>query len=225
MKPGIGGVAVYINGAVGGLMTTHPRLAIKDPFTGQEFKEPTFEKAEAQGKNLALLALNAMEKPVEKIDSAAISLVVRTIFLPIDNTMFELGTALGVLDRGTTGWMKMRSEVSVFKIGPISFATFPGEVYPEILNGGIESPEGQDFKIAPVEVPAVRELMPGKYKFVFGLANDEIGYIVPKSQWDEKAPWTYGRDGAPYGEVNSLGSETAPALHRHIREILGELNQ
>ena len=225
MKPGIGGVAVYINGAVGGLMTTHPRLAIKDPFTGQQFKEPTFEKAEAQGKNLALLALNAMEKPVEKIDTAAISLVVRTIFLPIDNTMFELGTALGVLDRGTTGWMKMRSEVSVFKIGPLSFATLPGEVYPEILNGGIESPEGQDYNIAPLEVPAVRELMKGKYKFVFGLANDEIGYILPKSQWDEKAPWTYGRDGAPYGEVNSLGSETAPALHMHIREILGELNQ
>ena len=225
MKPGIGGVAVYINGAVGGLMTTHPRLAIKDPFTGKEFKEPTFEKAEAQGENLALLALKAMEKPIETIDTAAISLVVRTIFLPIDNTMFELGTALGVLDRGTTGWMKMRSEVSVFKIGPLSFATFPGEVYPEILNGGIESPEGQDFKIAPVEVPAVREMMQGKYKFVFGLANDEIGYIVPKSQWDEKSPWTYGRDGAPYGEVNSLGSETAPELHKQIKEILGELNQ
>jgi len=225
MKPGIGGVAVYINGAVGGLMTTHPRLAVKDPFTGQEFKEPTFEKTEAQGKQLALLALKAMEKPVETIDSAAISLVVKTIFLSIDNTMFELGTAMGVLDRGTTGWMKMRSEVSAFKIGPLSFATFPGEVYPEILNGGIESPEGQDFKIAPVEVPAVREMMQGKYKFVFGLANDEIGYIVPKSQWDEKAPWTYKRDGAPYGEVNSLGSETAPALHKYMKEILGELNQ
>ena len=225
MKQGIGGVAVYINGAVGGLMTTHPRLAIKDPFTGQEFKEPTFEKAEAQGKNLALLALNAMEKPTDIIDSASISLVVRTIFLPIDNTMFELGTAFGVLARGTTGWMKMRSEISAFKIGPLSFATVPGEIYPEILNGGIESPEGQDFKITPVEVPAVRELMQGKYKFVFGLANDEIGYIVPKSQWDVKAPFTYKRDGAPYGEVNSLGSETAPALHKQLSEILGELNQ
>ena len=56
-KPGIGGVAVYISGAVGGLMTTHPRLTIKDPFTGEAFKEPTFEKTEAQGKSLALIAL------------------------------------------------------------------------------------------------------------------------------------------------------------------------
>jgi len=224
-KPGIGGVCVYINGAVGGLMTTHPRLTIKDPFTGKEFKEPTFEKAEAQGKNLALLALNAMEKPIEKIDTAAISLIVKTLYLPIDNIMFELGTTFGVLDRGTTGWMKMRSEISVFNIGPISFATLPGEVYPEILNGGIEAPEGQDFKISPVEVPPVREMMKGKYKFVFGLANDEIGYIVPKSQWDVKAPYTYKKDGAPYGEGNSLGSETAPTLHKNLKEILGELNK
>ncbi len=225
MKPGIGGIAVYVNGAVGGLMTTHPRLTIKDPFTSEEYKEPTYEKTEAQGKKLALLALNAMDKPCETLDSASISLVVRTIYLPIDNGFFELGTALGVLDRGTTGWMKMRSEVSAFNIGPLSFATIPGELYPEILNGGVEAPEGQDYKIAPVEVPAIRELMQGKYKFVFGLANDEIGYIVPKSQWDQKAPWTYQRDGAPYGEVNSLGPETAPALHGYIKEVLGVLNQ
>ncbi len=225
MKKGIGGVAVYINGAVGGLMTTHPRLTIKDPFTSQEYKEPTFEKTEAQGKKLALLALNAMDKPTDTIDTAAISLITKTIYLPIYNTNFKLGTALGVLDRGTTGWMKMRSEVSVFKIGPLSFATVPGEIYPEILNGGVEAPEGQDYKIAPVEVPAVRELMKGKYKFVFGLANDEIGYIVPKSQWDEKKPFTYKKDGAPYGEVNSLGPETAPALHKHLKELLTELNQ
>ncbi len=101
--------------------------------------------------------------------------------------------------------------------------TIPGELYPEILNGGVESPEGQDFKIAPVEVPSIRELMPGKYKFMFGLANDEIGYIVPKSQWDQKAPYTYGRDGAPYGEVNSLGPETAPLIHKNVKALLEEL--
>ena len=226
IKPGIGGVAVYINGAVGGLMTTHPRLTVKDPVSGKEYKEPTFGKAEAQGKQLGLLALNAMEKPVDEVDTAGISLIVRTLYLPIDNIMFELGTALGVLDRGTTGWMKMRSELAVFKIGPLSFTTLPGEVYPEIINGGIEAPEGQDFNIKPVEVPSIREMMGGKYKFIFGLANDEIGYIIPKSQWDVKAPFTYGRkDGPPYGEVNSLGPETAPTLHRNLREMLNELNE
>jgi len=226
IKPGIGGVAIYINGAVGGLMTTHPRLIVKDPVTGKEFKEPTFEKAEAQGKQLGLLALNAMERPSQEVDTAGISLIVRTLYLPIDNSLFELGTTLGVLDRGTTGWMKLRSELSVFKIGTLSFATLPGEVYPEIINGGIEAPEGQDYKIKPDEVPSVREMMDGKVKFVFGLANDEIGYIIPKSQWDVRSPFTYGRkDGPPYGEGNSLGAETAPVLHRNLKEMQKELNE
>ena len=225
MKGGIGATTIYINGAVGGLMTTHPSLTVKDPFTGQEFKEPTFEKAEAQGKQLAILALNAMDKPIEVIDTAAISLLVKTILLPIQNPMFKMATALGVLNRGTTGWMKVRTELAVFNIGPISFATLPGEVYPEILNGGVEAPDGNDFNIQPVEIPAVRDLMQGKYKFVFGLTNDEIGYIVPKSQWDEKAPYTYNRKDSPYGEENSMGTETAPILHRNLKEMLTELNQ
>jgi hypothetical protein len=225
VKPGIGGTALYVNGAIGGLMTTHPNLAVKDPFTGQEFSEPAFDKAEAQGKKLALLALNAMENPVEKIDSAGISLLMRTVTLPIDNKLFKLGMLLGLFDRGTCGWMKMRSELSVFKIGPVSFVAIPGEVYPEIINGGIEAPGGGDFPVEPFEVPSVRTMMPGKYKFIIGLANDEIGYIIPHSQWDVKAPYTYGNSDSPYGEENSLGPETAPILHENIKEMLGELNR
>jgi hypothetical protein len=220
---GTGGIAIYVNGAIGGLMTTHPSLAVKNQFTGKEFSEPSFEKAEAQGIQVSFLALKAMENPVEKIDSATISLVARTITLPIENKLFRLGTILGVFDRGTTGWMKMRSELTVFRIGPASFATFPGEVYPEIVNSGIEAPEGNDLALSPVEVPCVREMMPGKYKFIFGLANDEIGYIIPKSQWDVKAPYTYGRNDSPYGEENSLGPETAGILHRNLSEMLEEL--
>jgi hypothetical protein len=225
VKPGIGGVAVYINGAVGGLMTTPPSLTVKDPFSDQEFMEPTFEKAEAQGKQLALLVLNSMDKPVEEVDVAGISIIVRTITLPLGNIKFKLGTMFGIFDRGTTGWMKMRSELSVFRIGPLSFATLPGEVYPEIINGGIEAPEGRDFNIETVEVPSVREMMSGKYKFIFCLANDEIGYIIPKSQWDVKAPFAYETKDSPYGEENSLGPETAPLLHKNIKEMLTELNQ
>jgi len=223
IREGIGGVSIYVNGAIGGLMTTHPSLKVTDPFSGTDYFEPSFEKAEAQGKQIALLALNTMETPVEIIDSASVSLITRSVILPIKNNLFRLGTMLGVIDRGMTGWMKMRSELAVFKIGPLSFATLPGEVYPEIVNGGIEAPEGNDFSISPAELPPVRDMMPGKYKFIFGLANDETGYIIPKSQWDVKAPYTYGREDSPYGEENSLGPETAGILHKNLKEMLLEL--
>lgn len=223
VTPGIGGVCIYMNGAIGGLMCTHPSLGVKDPFTGEEFKKGSFKKAAAEGKHLSMLALGAMNQPDTVIDSAKISLLVRTVSLPIDNNLFKLATALGVLDRGTTGWLKMRSELSVFKIGPLSFVTIPGEIYPEIVNGGVEIPKGGDFNIKAQEVPPVRDIMEGDFKFIIGLANDEIGYIVPKSQWDVEAPFTYGRDNSPYGEENSLGKETAPLLHKSIQEMLTEL--
>lgn len=220
VKPGLGGTAVYVNGEIGGLMTTRGSMPVKDPFRDTAYVKPSFDKARAEGQKLALLALIALEQPDTVITEAGISLAAETVTLPLDNKMFRLGVALGVLDFGMTGWMKTRSEIAAFTLGPVSFLAVPGEIYPEIINGGIEAPEGQDFDIDPVEVPPLRELMPGKYKFILGLANDEIGYIIPKSQWDVKAPYTYGRDNAPYGEENSLGPETAPLLHRSFRKLL-----
>jgi len=98
------------------------------------------------------------------------------------------------------------------------FLSIPGEIYPEIVNGGIEAPIGQDYEIDPIETPPLRELMQGKYRFVIGLSNDEIGYIIPKSEWDEDAPYLYGDEKSTYGEVNSVGPEMAPILHREFRK-------
>ena len=53
-----------------------------------------------------------------------------------------------------------------------------------------------------------------------GLANDEIGYIIPKRQWDEKPPFCYGRKKAQYGEGNNLGPETAPLLCKAFKELV-----
>jgi len=223
VQPGLGGVAVYINGAIGGLMTTRASMPLDDPFLDTTYTEASFDKAKAQGDRLAMLALSALENPDTVLEHASLSLRAKTIELPLDNNMFRLAALLGVLDFGMTGWFKTRSEIAAFEVGPASFICVPGEIYPELVNGGVEAPEGQDFQISAVEDPPLRELMPGNHHFVIGLANDEIGYILPKSQWDVEPPYTYGRDDAPYGEENSLGPETAPILYRELEKILKEL--
>ncbi len=222
---GLGGIAVYVNGAIGGLMTTHPSTPIHHPFTEEELLEPTFAKVEAQGKELALLSLAALDSSQHWIAQSSIALEAKSIALPLDNPLFRLAAFLGVLDRGMVGWMKMRSEVAAWTMGPISFIHMPGEIYPEIINGGVEAPEGQDFSIQPQEIPPLREVMPGDFKFVVGLSNDMIGYIVPKSQWDKAAPFTYGDEDGPYGEINSVGPETAPILHREVMNLLSRLDE
>ena len=91
------------------------------------------------------------------------------------------------------------------------------------MNGGVEAPDGQDYDLEPVEVPYIRSQMKGDFNFVVGMANDMVGYIIPKSQWDEEAPFTYGRDKAPYGEENSIGPETGPKVHKELGILLEEL--
>ena len=44
------------------------------------------------------------------------------------------------------------------------------------------------------------------------LANDEIGYIIPKAQWDEKPPYTFAAKKRWYGEVNAVGPDAAPLI-------------
>ena len=61
--------------------------------------------------------------------------------------------------------------------------------------------------------------MPARFKFLAGLANDEIGYIIPKSEWDDAAPWLYGAAERHYGEINSLGPETAPVIHGALKDL------
>jgi hypothetical protein len=225
VEEAIGGTCVYFNGAIGGLITTHPTIPVIHPVTGEEIFSASFEKAEAQGMNLTTAALSAMQTSTDSITEGSISLQARTFTIPFKNWMFRLAAAAGLMDRGMSGWWQVRTEMAAFSIGPASFLTIPGEIYPEIVNGGIESPEGQDFIIGPQEIPPLRELMPGKFKFVFGLANDELGYIVPKSQWDNKPPWIYQAEKETYGEVNSLGPETAPLIHKKASEILRELKK
>lgn len=220
---GLGGVAIFMNAALGGLMTTRPGDPIVHPYNGDTLVKEGIDKIDAQGLGLAKITFEEMEDGMVRLPEGNIHLRAKTVNLAMDNKLFRLAAFLGVFDRGFVRWGVVRSEVNVWKLGPASFVHIPGELYPEILNGGVEAPDGGDFEMEPVEVPAIVTQMPGQFKFFGGMANDMIGYIVPKSQWDENAPFTYGRDKAPYGEVNSLGPETAPTLHRATINLLKDL--
>lgn len=222
---GVGGVAIFLNGAVGGLMTTHPDMSVIDPYSGESFQKQSPEKMRAQGKALAKITLETLKDTIWKSEEkVGLSVRAKTIELKMDNELFHLAAFLGIFERGFTSWKHIRSEVSAWTLGPATFLHAPGELYPEILHGGVESPEGGDFGIEPVEVPALQSEIPGRFKFFGGLSNDMLGYIVPKSQWDAEPPFTYEYKNRPYGEINSLGPETAPRVHSELLKILNELD-
>ncbi|HET9268764.1 MAG TPA: hypothetical protein VFO31_11395 [Vicinamibacterales bacterium] len=226
VEAGLGGIHVYVNGAIGGLMTTNPATTVVDPYTQRSFAAPSHDKTQALGRRLAQAALGAIRGGAAVPQTEPrLAYAARTIELKIDNTLFRLAAALGLFGRGQPRLNTIRSEVAVVTFGDASLMCVPGELYPEIANGGIERPPGADFDIAPVEVPSLRELMPGRVKFLVGLANDEIGYIIPKSEWDGEAPWLYGSPERHYGEINSLGPETGPQIHAALKALAASLRE
>jgi hypothetical protein len=227
---------VYLTGTVGGLMTSM-HVEVKDA-KGKVLPEDTFEKTERYGTLVGELADKALEaaKPVKLTPIEART---RAVFLPLDNKLYLLGRKVGVLDRQAFLWdgdlykaepaaadeakkpLCLKTEVGWLRLGDLEAAAIPGEIYPELVLDKVQDPAdpGADFPDAPVE-PAVYKQMRGPHRILIGLANDELGYIIPKRQWDEKPPFCYGRKKAQYGEENSVGPETAPILCRAFKELV-----
>ncbi|MFZ8990935.1 MAG: hypothetical protein ACO2ZJ_11400, partial [Pseudohongiellaceae bacterium] len=155
--------------------------------------------------------------------------VAEEVDLSISNWMLALATLTGLVDSDPTlhmssPFIRYKSELAWIKIGEATLTAIPGELYPEIAIGGIENPAGADFTIAPVEVPPIRDALTGRVNLMVNLANDAIGYIIPKSEWDDEAPWIYGETEETYGEIVSLGAETAPTIHQRLMSLLNEVS-
>lgn len=221
---GFGGMCLYFQGSLGGLMTPL-HLAVPHRDGERVFREDGFDKAQALGENVAILVANALRSEAVWVNERPeLAVAAKTIYVPMAG-LYKYAIMLGLLHPGYYWGGKARTEVNAFRIGDVEILTCPGELYPEIAEGCVEAPHGNDFRLAaPLETPGLRRVMKGRMNLVINLANDEIGYIIPKSQWDTKPPFTYGRDKAPYGEENSGGPEAAPACHREAMAVLERLH-
>lgn len=221
---GFGGMCLYFQGQIGGLMTQlHTTVPHRDG--ERKFAEDSFEKAEALGENLAIVACNALRSDaVWKNENPRLAVSARTIRIPVTG-MYKYAMMFGLIHEGYKIGRGARTEINVIRIGGVLLLSTPGEIYPEIVEGGVEAKPGRDFEIDPVEVPPLRHEMErsARMALVIGLANDQIGYMVPKSQWDAEAPFVYDNK-AQYGEENSGGPEVAPTIYRESWKMLEEMN-
>ena len=229
---------VYLSGTVGGLMS--PIHVKKNDETGEELTDGSFPMTERYGILVGRLAEKALaEGKVRPLTPFVVRS--REIYLPIDNTGYMLGYRLGVFKRSAYRWtgdvakadaadpkdgkarLCCKTEIARLTLGDVDVSCIPGEIYPELVLGKVVDPAepGADFPDAPIE-PSIYAQMDRPVKMMIGLANDEIGYIIPKRQWDAEPPYCYGLKTRPYGEINSLGPETAPLLCEAFRKLAAE---
>lgn len=191
--------ALYLPGAIGGLIMT-PEL-VQEPFDAVKNLQLTGEK-------IAQYALSA-DFGRELTPSLSLSRV--EFEVPLENTLFLYYKFLGILQnevrQNLAGTYLLATELTVLRFGDLTLALLPGEVFPELITG-----TGKDTDPASLQALAkqhgVRDLM------IVGLANDELGYILPPSDFvvDPELPFLQEAPGDHYEETNSVGKECAAKL-------------
>jgi hypothetical protein len=220
VEKGLGGVSVFCNGAVGG-MQSPLGIELKGTRAG------SFRFAELLGGRVGEIAAEAA-RSAKPEPVGAIVFRETMVKIPLANEGYLMAAKAGVF----AGRKQFGADQTVSApVGYIRFggkqrpvlevALIPGEMYPELSVGGVERYAGADYAAAPIE-PAIKLQMTAKYRMLFGLANDEIGYIIPQAEWDARLPWLQNAKEQWYGEVNSVGPQAAPAIAAAFKELVRE---
>ncbi|MFD2201091.1 neutral/alkaline non-lysosomal ceramidase N-terminal domain-containing protein [Shivajiella indica] len=145
-----------------------------------------------RGTGLANAAISAL-KEGQRLGSPTLNFRKQTIQLPVENEAWKQLAAGGIIQRTITDVVE--TEVVWFSIGEATFATHPGET-------------------APIFGLQTKALMPEGPKFVLGLGQDALGYIVkPEYFEDQFLPHAH------YLTRMSLGKGTGKDLMKVLEEL------
>lgn len=248
--PGLGGVTVFVQGALGGqigsLRGTHPPGPDGTPIT-----VTSHAMDQAIGTNAAARALTALAESGESVSDLPLAVKTATFNARIENTYFHVAFLVELLgphpligydpdaaiDETNYPWMPLRA--TFVQVGPLGMVTVPGELHPELWVGGYDGswswgwpladetkPNAPRWDEAP-SPPYMRDLVLAhegvRYPIVAGLAEDYCGYIVPSYNYalDADNPYIVEAEGDHYEEVYSLG----PAVEQHAVHPILQLLQ
>ncbi len=239
-----GGTAIYVSGDLGAVeIVGDDNRGSRTTFDGKDFPlvkgnkaAYTFARTEAIGRDVANAAVEAIEK-AEWSPVPAISIRKRELRAPMDNQGYQFLISKGVLAKlhgfDAAGGAQAVSTVYAVRLGDAQIITVPGELFPEVYYGVAQHRRKDCPKAVtgrPLE-PAVRDFLDAKYRFVFGLSPDELGYFVPgydfhAPSFDPEKGLQEAKDAcaaAPdhYHETNSASSRLAPAWACTAIELLG----
>lgn len=108
------------------------------------------------------------------------------VFVPIKNNILKLaakgGLLLNKVVKNGLG-LEVVSEIGYAEFGKdLAVAIIPGELAPEIAFGGADTAEtswaGKDW-----EYDSFADMVGDKKLLVFGLSNDQVGYILTENNW------------------------------------------
>ncbi len=181
----IGANLIYLEGAELALSDTDKNEIITpDPELAEKYGEGYGELAE-YGRTLA--------KRLESIDNEEevkpiLNIAHKEMFVTVKNAIFKFAAKFGLLTNTVVRdglQLKVATEIGYAEFGDkLAIALIPGELAAEIAFGGAMTADdelnwtGKDW-----EYPSFQSLVPGKKLLVYGLMNDQVGYILTDNSW------------------------------------------
>lgn len=239
---GLGGIAIYQQGLVGGLMGPNGFLVTGREGTEYENRYKTFARCDAYGELLAEQAFQALSSSSEVTGELRFSRVVYRA--PVENRVFHVGFLNGWFDRSLYAFDEtlpidddnlphLETEVAVVRFGSLAWVTAPGELFPEVWVGYDEAqsfglpiidednPNPPDLSKAP-KGPYLKEIVGVDYPMLLGLAPDETGYMIPPYDFVLAPTGEYidQADGDHYEETNSIGPKAVPLYLEHVGALI-----
>ncbi len=212
--------AIYLPGAIGGLLYTKA-------LTGEYFV--AVKNMEMTGEALAEAVLSITPEKETTI-APSLSHAATEFIVPLDNPLFLYYKFLGILGNtaeegeSATGY-RVKSEMSLLRLGDVHIAMIPGEIFPELVLGG----ECHTYGTGGENPIPLREIAAGHgidELLILGLCDDELGYIVPPSDFlvHETAPYLEKiKDPTGenhYEETNSTGPATARIVAQTFEKLV-----
>lgn len=158
----------------------------------------------------------------------------RSVFtVPLDNPAFALYKLLGILGNkavkadGATGH-GVETELCVLMLDDLAVTLIPGEIFPELVLGG-ETGWMNYGAVNPRPLNQIAKDNGIDQMIVIGLCNDELGYIVPPSDFliNPDAPYieriTDGIGEDHYEETNSVSPACAQCIADALEAALKNL--
>lgn len=243
--PGLGGITVFLNGAIGGQVGPGGGVAPIGE-DGIPVRQGGIPKARAAGRSVGALALRTLTSQGTEASVTAVSYRSAPIHCRAQNTLYGILYNQRTVERELIGYNErraigpgnypfIRSRVTYLQVGPVAMISAPGELHPELWIGTdpryswgqptlTETVNRPDLSMGP-QPPYLRDLMLAnpdvRYAFVGGLTEDFLGYIVPSYNYvlNPVVPYLAEAMGEHYEETNSVGPEVERYLNGPMREL------
>ena len=224
-----GAETLYAVGAIGGMIS----MNIDDENLLRK-EHRLLESTRNIGAKLGEYAISIKD---EKQLEPRLDRITQEFYVKVENSLLAVAGQVGIIqvdryaDPAGEAIAFVKTQLTYMELGGVKMLFLPCELFPELAYGGYltaeESATGCGEEVNPIPLVKLAE---DEDLLIYGLADDELGYVLPPNDFllsPDKPYLDNGRDAhgrRHYEETNSAGPETAQTIADTFAKVLDIVN-